>query len=354
MRNLSRMDRRTQRADCERVNRRREPLLNVFTKKRNRILGKIAGALALLVCLLAVNPRVALAADPVDASRVCSLTLICRYEGKPLAGKRLRLYRVANGTSDVGFSLSGAFASSGVTINGLDHAGWSSAAATLSAYAANNSIAAVQSTQSDANGTALFSNLAQGLYLVAGDSLTIGTHTYYFAPFLVALPNPTDTGGWNYDITAYPKIIDPTEEEPKVFDITVLLQWSDAGNTDKRPSTVGITLMRDGVVYEKYILSAKDNWRHTWEDLSEEYVWTVVQTTSLDTYSVSYQRNGTVLVITDVIKSGSNSEDDGKDDSIPQTGILWWPVEALAAAGIVIFTIGWRKRFGDGGDHHAS
>lgn len=347
------MNKQAQRADDAREPEK-ESLLNGFSKKRNRIVGKIAGALALLVCLLAVNPRVAQAADPVDSSRICSLTLICHYEGEPLAGKRLRLLRVADGTSDVGFTLTGAFASSGVTINGLDHTGWSSAAATLSAYATNNSIAAVQSTQSDANGTAIFSNLAQGLYLVAGDALTIGTHTYYFAPFLVALPNATDSGGWNYDVSAYPKIIDPIVEEPKVFDITVLLQWSDAGNTDKRPSTVGITLMRDGVVYEKYTLNAKDNWRHTWEDLSEEYVWTVVQTTSLDTYSVSYQRSGTVLVITDVIKSGSTSEDDDDDDSIPQTGILWWPAEALAVAGIVIFTIGWRRRFGDGGDHHAS
>ena len=47
-------------------------------------------------------------------------------------------------------------------------------------------------------------------------------------------------------------------------------------------------------------------------------------------------------------------EDDDDDDSIPQTGILWWPAEALAVEGIVIFTIGWRRRFGDGGDHHAS
>ena len=52
-------------------------------------------------------------------------------------------------------------------------------------------------------------------------------------------------------------------------------------------------------------------------------------------------------------ESGS-AEDDDDDDSIPQTGILWWPAEALAVAGIVIFTIGWRRRFGDGGDHHAS
>jgi len=330
--------------------------LNVLSQKRKRVLGKASASLALLFCLLFAYPQMAHAADPVDTSRICSLTLVARYEGSPLAGKRLRIYRVADGTADTWFTLAGAFTSSGVTLNGLDHKGWSSAAATLSAYATNNAISAAQSGVSGSTGIANFTNLAQGLYLVAGDSLTIGTHTYYFAPFLVALPNPTDQGGWNYDVIAYPKIIDPVEEPPKVFDLTVLLQWSDAGHTDQRPSTIGITLLRDGVVYENYTLSAKDNWRHTWEDLSQEYHWTVVQKTALDTYSVSYQSNSNVLVITDVIKSGSNGSGTGStsNGSIPQTGILWWPVEALAVIGIVLFAIGWRRRFRDGGDTHVS
>jgi len=312
--------------------------------------------LALLFSLLFACPHVALAADSVDPSRTCSLTLVARYEGSPLAGKRLRLYRVADGTTNTGFSLSGAFAASGVTINGLDHKGWSSAAAMLSAYATNNAISALQSGDSDATGTVVFSSLAQGLYLAVGDSLTIGTHTYYFAPFLVVLPNPTTQGGWIYDVTAYPKIVDPGIETPQVFDLTVLLRWSDTGYTNIRPSTIGITLLRDGVVYSNYKLSARENWRHTWEDLSEEYHWTVVQKTALDTYSVSYRSSGNVLVITDAIKSATNTSglERIRDYSIPLTGILWWPVEVLAIAGIAIFAIGWRRRYRDGGEKHAS
>ena len=56
------MNKQAQRADDAREPEK-ESLLNGFSKKRNRIVGKIAGALALLVCLLAVNPRVAQAAD---------------------------------------------------------------------------------------------------------------------------------------------------------------------------------------------------------------------------------------------------------------------------------------------------
>ena len=292
----------------------------------------------------------------MDTSRACSLTLICHYASEPLNGMGVQLYRVADGTIGQTLTLSGAFAASGVSLNGLDRAGWTSAAATLAGYAQTNSIAATRIAKTDANGAAVFGSLSQGIYLVTGTSLTIGLHTYYFAPFLAALPNPTQTGGWNYDVTAYPKVTDPTDTKTTLFDINVLLQWSDAGLTSQRPKTVGIALYRNGTLYETYTLSASDNWRHTWEDLDQAYSWSVVQTTSLDTYSVSYQSSGNVLVITDVIKTAQtpSTTTSTSDGSIPLTGLLWWPVDLLAILGLILFTLGWCRRFGGKGKNHAA
>ncbi len=336
--------------------------MNELWQKLNRRRGRLAITLALLCCLLTGMPRTSLAADPVDSSRLCSLTLICHYASAPLSGMELRLYRVADGTVDKTLTLSGAFAASGVSLNGLDRAGWTSAAATLAGYAQTNSITPTISAKTDANGAAVFASLSQGVYLAVGTSLTIGLHTYYFAPFLVALPNPTDSGGWNYDVTAYPKVTDPTATEIKKFDINVLLQWSDAGLTSRRPSTVGITLYRNGTVYENYTLSAVDNWRHTWPGLDQSYSWSVVQTTALDTYSVSYQSSGNVLVITDVIRAArpvdsgttGSTGSSTSNGSIPLTGLLWWPVDVLAVIGLLLFTVGWRRRFGGKEKNHAA
>ncbi len=330
--------------------------MNEFLAKLNRKRGRIAIALALFCCLLVGLPQTSLAADPVDTSRVCSLTLICHYASEPLNGMGVQLYRVADGTIGQTLTLSGSFAASGVSLNGLDSAGWTSAAATLAGYAQTNSIAATRSAKTDANGAAVFGSLSQGVYLVTGTSLTIGLHTYYFAPFLAALPNPTQTGGWNYDVTAYPKVTDPTDTKSTLFDINVLLQWSDAGLTSQRPKTVGIALYRNGTLYETYTLSAADNWRHIWEDLDQAYSWSVVQTTSLDTYSVSYQSSGNVLVITDVIKTAQtpSTTTPTSDGNIPLTGLLWWPVDLLAILGLILFTLGWRKRFGGKGKSHAA
>lgn len=330
--------------------------MNRFLAKLNRKRSRIAISLALLCCLLVGLPNTSLAADPVDTSRVCSLTLICHYASEPLSGMEVRIYRVADGTIDQTLSLSGSFAPSGVSLNGLDQAGWTSAAATLAGYAQTNSVAATRSAKTDANGTVSFGSLSQGVYLVTGTALVVGLHTYYFAPFLVALPNPTQTGGWNYGITAYPKVTDPTDTKSKLFDINVLLQWSDAGLTSQRPKTVGITLYRNGSVYENYTLSAADNWRHTWKDLDQAYSWSVIQTTSLDTYSVSYHSSGNVLVITDVIRAAQtpSSSTPTSDGSIPLTGLLWWPVDVLAILGLILFTLGWRRRFGGKGKNHAA
>jgi len=330
--------------------------LNEFWAKLNRKRSRIAISLALLCCLLIGLPQTSLAADPVDTSRICSLTLICHYASSPLNGMETQVYRVADGIVGQTLTLSGSFASSGVSLNGLDKAGWTSAAATLAAYAQTNSIAATRSAKTDANGAAVFGSLSQGIYLITGTSLTIGLHTYYFAPFLAALPNPNQTGGWNYDVTAYPKVTDPTDTKSKLFDINVLLQWSDAGLTSQRPKTVGITLYRNGSVYENYTLSAADNWRHTWKDLDQAYSWSVVQTTSLDTYSVSYQSSGNVLVITDVIRTAQtpSTTTSTSDGSIPLTGLLWWPIDVLAILGLLLFTLGWRKRFGCKEKNHAA
>ena len=326
--------------------------MNVLSKHVIKQLRRTAISLALLACLLFVRPGIARAAEPIDTSRICSLSLVCKYGTVSLSNMTVKLYRVADGNGETGFTLSGAFSSLPVNLSGLSSAGWNNAAATLASYIQPNNITEDRRVQTDASGSVSMANLTQGLYLITGDTLRIGTHTYTFAPFLVALPNASTTGDWVYDVTAYPKTADPADHEPNYFDVTVLLQWSDAGTSAVRPTSVDITLLRNGVVYQNYTLSAANNWRHTWTNLSDVYNWSVVQTTKLSDYTVTYQRSGTTLVITDTAKpaattgtTDTSNTTTTRDSSIPQTGMLWWPIYSLAGAGMILFAIGWRRRF---------
>lgn len=323
--------------------------------KLNRRAHKIAILLALFVCLTGIIPGGALAADALDTTKPCSLTLVCSYQMKALEGMQIRAYRVADGTADTGFTLSGAFASLPVSLNGLSTADWSTAAATLASYIQPNGIAATASAQTDGTGSATFSGMAQGLYLVVGDTLRIGQNSYIVEPFLIALPALSQTGAWQYDVTAYPKIVDPEEGIPVSYDLLVVKQWVDEGASVTRPDSIEIALLRDGVIYDTRTLSAAGAWRYTWTDLSNQYIWSAIETTALSGYTVKYQRSTTTLVIINTARSLDTTDDsDDLDKDIPKTGLSWWPVYLLAVAGVALFTIGWRRRYGTRGKHHES
>lgn len=312
---------------------------------------RMLAALAVLCCLLGSFPRAARAAEPPDPTKLCSLSLTCSYQTKALEGMQLRLYRVADGTADTGFTLSGAFASFPVVISGLSASGWSTAAATLASYIQPNGIVATASTQTNATGIASFSNLTQGMYLVVGDTLKIGRNSYFLEPFLIALPTLSKTGAWQYDVHAFPKIVDPEEGIPDFYDLQVLKQWEDAGSAVKRPASIEIALLRDGVVYDTRTLTEAENWRHTWTNLSNQYIWSALETTTLSDYTVTYSRSVTTLVITNTAKTPGEKEP--VNPNIPNTGLVWWPVYVFAGSGLVLFVIGWRGRFGAKGEHDA-
>lgn len=326
--------------------------MNDIRAKLNQHMRKIAILLALFVCLMVIAPRGAWAAEAVDPTKPCSLALHCSYQLKPLEGMHLRIYRVADGTADTGFTLSGAFASLPVQISGLSASGWATAAATLAAYIQPNGIAATASVQTNATGIASLTNMAQGLYLVVGETLKIGVNSYIVEPFLIALPSLNKEGAWIYDVNAYPKIVDPEEIVP-YYDLLLVKQWVDQGTNAKRPSSIEVALLRDGVVYDTRTLNATENWRYTWTNLSNQYIWSAIETTMLADYTVKYQRSANTLVIVNTARS-ITPDDDNDDKDIPKTGLNWWPVYLLAIAGVVLFTIGWRKRYGSGGRHDAS
>ena len=327
--------------------------MNDIRAKMKNNMRKIAILLALFVCLMGILPRGAKAAESPDPTKSCSLNLVCSYQLKLLEGMQLRIYRVANGTADTGFSLSGSFASLPVSLAGLSGSAWSTAAASIAAYIQPNGIAATASGKTDATGKVSFSGLTQGLYLIVGDTLKIGLNSYFVEPFLIALPSMSQSGAWQYDVTAYPKIVDPEEGVPEYFDLLVMKQWVDAGTTTKRPDQIDIALLRNGVVYDTHTLTSADSWRYTWTNLSNQYIWSAIETTRLADYTVQYQRSATTLVIVNTARSITPG-DDVPDKDIPKTGLTWWPIYLLAVGGVVLFTIGWRQRFGNGGKHHAS
>ena len=116
---------------------------------------------------------------------------------------------------------------------------------------------------------------------------------------------------------------------------TVLKRWNDAGYEQKRPDSVSVTLLKDGAVYDAKTLTRTDGWQNTWRDLprynpdGSEIVWTVTES-PVPGYTASVQQSGSTFILTNTLDR----------QKLPQTGLLWWPVPVLAAAGLLLLIFG--------------
>ena len=116
---------------------------------------------------------------------------------------------------------------------------------------------------------------------------------------------------------------------------TVLKRWNDAGYEQKRPDSITVTLLKDGAVYDTKTLTRTDGWQRTWSDLprynpdGSEIVWTVTER-PVPGYTASVQQSGSTLILTNTLDR----------QKLPQTGLLWWPVPVLTAAGLLFLVFG--------------
>jgi len=326
-----------------------------------------------LLCALALL----LTMPAFAAQRTCSLTLTCSAEGSPVSGVVCKLYRVAdlNGTA---FTLTDSFSGAQVQLSGLKtDTQWQTAADSLAVYASAdvNKLTPERQGSADSTGTIAFADLPVGLYLAVFESVSSGQTTYHFAPDLLALPHWESDGNVQYSVTAAPKGTATHSDGgggSSTTEVTVLKIWNDE-ESQKRPASISVTLLRDDKSYDRQTLTEENNWRFHWTGLPGNNTWSVLETDVPDGYTVSYTTDGTVLTITN--QSTTNIPETptptggvtpptptpGKPDTgttipgsptpksgkLPQTGQLWWPVPVLAVAGLAAFAAGWRRRGGD-------
>ena len=97
--------------------------------------------------------------------------------------------------------------------------------------------------------------------------------------------------------------------------LSVVKQWNDQGNEDKRPASVTVYLIRDNEVYESVKLSKSNNWKYTWMALSDTYTWQIIEKDVPDGYVVSQSKTGTAVSITNTY---SSERDEVHDTPSPQ------------------------------------
>lgn len=152
----------------------------------------------------------------LDTGRSSSLTIKFLYhDGRqaetPIPGATFSVYQVAKVATKGGgayYEATSQFASAGINYNGMTTASSVEAAKKLEGLVTSGKIKGVGET-TNASGSAVFSNLPHGIYLVRETGLSGKAKAYKrIAPYLVMVPGIEDTGrekSWIYDVVSEPK-----------------------------------------------------------------------------------------------------------------------------------------------------
>ncbi len=343
-------------------------------KRKKKIISLAGVVLSLVLCFLLGAVRTLADTWPETAD---DLSIAIQYGG---GSAEFDLYRVADMTENLEFTLSGKFADCPVSLENLDTEGWKTAAQTLAVYAekgkAEGTIHPVESGTTDENGLLEWKNLETGLYLVLGSKTEDETYTYEPTPLLTALPG-WENETWNHQLTLNPKFDKTKKPEQQTTQIEALKIWEDDGQEDLRPESIEVQLLKNGEVYDTQTLNKENGWKYNWDKLPAEFDWSVVEKEVSESYQVTYEsenmedgkrwiiRNKAIVpptptptpsetptptpsatptVTPSTTPKPSATPTPVPKKSLPYTGQTWWPVPILACAGIAAFSIGWIRR----------
>lgn len=260
--------------------------------------------LSLLCCLL---PTTLFA-----KSDFMNLTVTC-----PVSNMQVSLYRVA----DENYNLVDSFSRYSIDLK-QDAQG---AANALENRILMDGIEADACVTSDSSGKASFTGLESGIYLVVGKEVFQDGVFYMPQVSLVSL-----SGDLSVDLKY--------EMSDKPSRIHVLKVWK-KDNKKSRPKSIEVCLLRsDGIVVDKVILNSDNQWSYTWDNLSTLYTYRVMETSVPSGYKESCTREKDTIVLTN---TGSDKyRVEKKDEVLPNSGQLWWPVPVLLFVGLVLFGLG--------------
>lgn len=241
---------------------------------------------------------------------------------------------------------------------------------TLASYTASGVGTPIAQGITNGLGYVDFENLPIGIYLVTGSSGTIGDFVYTPKPALIIITSDSEEmieAGVKYTVVAGSS--DMAYAVKKVWAVQDGAEY---------PQSVTVQLFKSGELYDEVVLNAENNWFHTWQDLSSDYDWYVIEKDIPSNYSVSITLDSSIFTIenkstnppgpsdtssdTDVTPpteteptvtetSGTEPEpsdtttvssvvDGGNTPDLPYTGQLWYPVPILFAAGALLFLVG--------------
>ena len=194
------------------------------------------------------------------------------------------------------------------------------------------------------SGHLTFTGLSDGLYLAVSDSVDVKvanasgknqTWTCSSGSMLVAVPEDGVSGGSRV-LSIEPKT-ECVAQPPKTVERTVRKIWNDRNNSDgKRPESITVKLLRDGVVFEEVKLNESNKWAHSWTGLSSAHQWAVVEASVPSGYTTLSDVEGDTTTITNTHTPPTTPDQPHTGADVQQAA---WIAVAILGAGLVLLIV---------------
>ena len=332
-----------------------------------RRMGMITFLFLVCLCLMPCSAQAVStsdAAEPILSEKECSLTLSYVCEGRAFSDMPVKLYRIAEVSAEVQYTLTSPFLTSGLVLNGIQSVGeWEVIRSTLEAHILSNRIEAELTAGTDQAGQVHFESLKPGLYLVtAGRGEQDGLRCL-FGSALIALPGLGVDGLWQYETAVVSKaeVLPPPQDDPdpeKDLQFKVLKLWKGENSQSARPKSIEAEIFRDGASYQTVTLSEDNHWSYTWTAEDDGADWTVVERSVPEGYTMTVEERATTFLLTNTriqeelpsveppleeLPPEVSAEKDHAQEDAPETGdtphILLYTV-LMYASGIGLILLG--------------
>lgn len=283
----------------------------MVTRRETGTFGAVGRMLAALVVLLAAAlvaaPATARAQVRIADGTSCSLTV----EKCPAEGQGFHLALVARmdaaGRLEAVPALADAVAETGIdpaTFSEATDAQALSAASSYQGYVASGKGSFDERDAEVTGGTASFSGLEPGMYLLTADPATVDGSTYAALPNLVIVPR-VDDSTYATDCQVEAKFEVRPAEVPHNR-VTKLWQGDSAS---ARPESVRVAIYDGDALYQEVTLDASNNWTFAWDG---EGSWSVREKDVPTGYTCSVLASS---VAADAGEDASGKADSGKADA---------------------------------------
>lgn len=226
--------------------------------KRKNFLSSFLAILVMAVMLTGSMAQAVLADDYV-AGKTGNINLTIQETGedgtvKPIPNVKMTLYKVGSVTFDgnVHFVADNALQFTEIDFENLKTADeWYKTAETLSAAVKRADFNGSE-MQSDAEGKIVYSNVAEGVYLIVQSNPD--DPNVSVSPMVLTVPFAEESTGWTYDVQAYPKAVTHEGDKETQIQVTKQLFYIDdafniiAMNADDATYKMGLFLDKEGTI----------------------------------------------------------------------------------------------------------